>query len=202
MTRGGNGKPDGEELYTTADGRQLKLLTSTKSKNGYFCVAEIRPGQFYPKKKMDGEKGSKKMKTFGKAQPNAQAAAIKLAEFLDAPYELTVAPPRQPMDTEIVDKRRLWALQGEMATLIGMTREDLFGLPMEKVWVAPRSVQDQVASGAPEVPCRVVGEGEEPEPEPEPAAAQPPVALFDPAVLAQVARIQAAAPTVPVQGCE
>ena len=67
--------------------------------------------------------------------------------------------------------------------------------------VAPRSLQDQVASGAPEVPCRVVGEGEEPEPEPEPAAAQPPVALFDPAVLAQVARIQAAAPTVPVQGC-
>jgi len=35
------------------------------------------------------------MKVFGKGEASSRAAAIKLAEYLDEPYELPTAPPRQ-----------------------------------------------------------------------------------------------------------
>ena len=94
MPRGGTGKPDGWSPFKAANGRELFRAKSSKSKTGYFCIIEPHKGQFYPKAKLDDEKGSKKMKTFGTASPTAREAANKLAEFLDAPYELPTAPPR------------------------------------------------------------------------------------------------------------
>ena len=43
----------------------------------------------------NGEKGTKVMKIIGKGESTARAAAIRLAEFLDTPYELPTAAPRQ-----------------------------------------------------------------------------------------------------------
>ena len=68
---------------------------SSNSKTGYLCVVEPHKGKFYPKRKLDDEKGSKKMKAFGTASPTAWEAANKLAEFLAAPYELPTAPQRK-----------------------------------------------------------------------------------------------------------
>ena len=87
MARGGNGKPDDFSPYKTSSGRTLKLLKSKRSKNGYWCVGEPHPGKFYPKKKVDVIKGAPQ-KYFGKASATAREAAIILAEFEDAPYEL------------------------------------------------------------------------------------------------------------------
>ena len=46
MPRGGTGKPDGYSPYKTADGRELRLLKSTKSKTLYFRIVEKHPGKF------------------------------------------------------------------------------------------------------------------------------------------------------------
>ena len=100
MPRGGSGKPDDFSPYKTADGRELKLLKSKASSTGYWCVVEKHKGQFYPKRKLDMVVGSKKMKTFGKGKPSAREAAIALAEYTACPYELPVAPPREPMGTK------------------------------------------------------------------------------------------------------
>ena len=90
MPRGGNGKPDGFSPYKAADGRELRLLKSTNSQNGYFNVIKVRK-KFYPKAKLDGVQGSGVQKTFGKGQATAREAAIVLADYTDKPYELTVA---------------------------------------------------------------------------------------------------------------
>ena len=96
MPRGGRGEADDFSPYKTADGRELKLLKSSQSKTGYLCVVEIRKGKFYPKKKLNCEKGSKKQQAFGNAQPTARLAAIKLAEYLDEFYvEVPKATPCQ-----------------------------------------------------------------------------------------------------------
>ena len=95
MPRGGNGKADSFSPYKAADGRELRLLKSSNSKTGYLNVVEVHPGKFYPKKKLDDEKSSKKMKVFGKGEASARAAAIKLAEYLNEPYELPTARLRQ-----------------------------------------------------------------------------------------------------------
>ena len=82
MPRGGNGKADSFSPYKAADGRELRLLKSmsNNSKTGYLNVVELHPGKFYCKKKLDDDKGSKRMKVFGKGEVSARAAAIKLAE--------------------------------------------------------------------------------------------------------------------------
>ena len=71
MPRGGNGVADGFSPYKTADGRVLKILKSSKSKTKYLNIVEQHPGKFYPKRKLDDVKGSKKMKVFGKASGTA-----------------------------------------------------------------------------------------------------------------------------------
>ena len=58
--------------YKKDDGRVLKLLKSSKFKTGYLNIVEPHPGQFYLKKKLDGESGSKKMKVFGKGEKSAR----------------------------------------------------------------------------------------------------------------------------------
>ena len=98
MPRGGNGKPDGFSPYKATDGRELRLLKSTNSQTGYYRVIKVH-NKFYPKAKLDGEKNSGKQKTFGKGQETPRLAAIVLAEYTAAPYELTKAPPRHPRST-------------------------------------------------------------------------------------------------------
>ena len=57
----------------------LKLLLSSNNKTGYSNVVEVRPGQFYVKKKLDEVAGSKKQKMFGTMQPTVREAARVLA---------------------------------------------------------------------------------------------------------------------------
>ena len=94
MPRGGSGKSDDFSPYKTADGRELKLLKSSKSSTGYLNVVKTH-GKFYGKRKLDMVPGSKKMKRIGQAN-SAREAAIILAEYRDSPYELPNAPPRAP----------------------------------------------------------------------------------------------------------
>ena len=91
MPRGGKQEPDGYSPFKTADGRELKLLKSSKSQTGYFRVVKIRK-LYYPKLKLDDVKGSKSQKVFGKGRASAREAATVLAEYLAAPYELPSAP--------------------------------------------------------------------------------------------------------------
>ena len=95
MPAGGTGQADGWSPFKAADGRELFRAKSSNSKTGYLNIIEPHKGKFYPKRKLDGEKGSKKMKTFGTASATAWEAANKLAEYLDAPYELPTSPPRK-----------------------------------------------------------------------------------------------------------
>ena len=93
------------------------LAKSNASKTGYFNVVEVRPGQFYPKKKMDEVAGSKKQKTFGKAQPTAKEAAKVLARWKEKPYEL----PSKPRLTEQQKKlKELDKLSARAHVLLGM----------------------------------------------------------------------------------
>ena len=109
MPRGGKGVADGSSPYKTADGRILNLLKSSQSKTKYLNVVEQHPGKFYPKKKLDGVKGSRKMKVFGMGKNTAREAAIALAEYTDTPYELPSVPkehPRLPHPSKLtVDER-------------------------------------------------------------------------------------------------
>ena len=150
MGRGGDRKPDGFELYDHPDGRQLKLLKSTKSKTGYYNVVEIRPGAYYPKKKLDDKPNSKKMKTFGTKSDTAIGAAIKLAEYSAAPYELPVAGPRVAYGSrntvkylEGKKRRRLDIITAEANKLLGID-------PNEPI---PEWVADPADPGGPPMVC-------------------------------------------------
>ena len=96
MPRGGGHKADGYSPYKHSNGRELKILKSSKSSNGYHRVVEQHKGKFYPKISIETGNGKKKQKVFGTASPTAREAAIKLAIYEDEPYELPVAPPRGP----------------------------------------------------------------------------------------------------------
>ena len=128
----------------------LQLAKSSKSKNGYLNVVEPHTGQFYPKKKLDGESGSKKMKTFGTKCGTAREAAIKLAEYLYEPYPLPVAGPRaaygsKNMEKYLIEKkeRRVQVLQREARMLLGID-------PDEPV---PQFVSDPADPHAPPIVC-------------------------------------------------
>ena len=97
MPRGGSHLPDGWSPFKAPDGRELRILKSTGSSNGYYRVVEQHPGKFYPKMtitKVNGEK-QKGQKVFGKGKATAREAGIVLALFEDKPYELPEAPPRK-----------------------------------------------------------------------------------------------------------
>ena len=128
MPRGGKGEPDGFSPYKTADGRDLTLLKSSASKTLYFNIVEQHPGKFYPKKKLDGVPGSKKMKVFGKGQDTARKAAIILAEHMASPQELPQAPPRAPPGSRLTEQekkqKRLAELTAEAHRLLGISEEE------------------------------------------------------------------------------
>ena len=63
-------------------------MKSSSSKTGYFNIVENHPGKFYAKKKLDDERGSKKMKIFGTGKGTPREAAIFLAEYLDSPFDI------------------------------------------------------------------------------------------------------------------
>jgi hypothetical protein len=94
MPRGGKQVSDGFSPYKAPDGRELRLMKSSKSNTGYFRVVKVG-NLFYPKAKLDGVKGSKSQKLFGKGKKEAREAAIILAEYLDSPYALPSAPPQR-----------------------------------------------------------------------------------------------------------
>ena len=124
MARGGNGKPDAYSPYKTSDGRTLKLLKSSRSKNGYYRVGEPHPGKFYPKKKVDGIKGSKIQKYFGKASATARGAAILLAEFEDAPYELPSVKKLTEEEEKSLELDKLMARARELLGINNKTEEE------------------------------------------------------------------------------
>tara|TARA_B110000046_G_C12910749_1_gene362705 strand:- start:267 stop:842 length:576 start_codon:yes stop_codon:yes gene_type:complete len=187
MGRGGNHAPDDFSPYKTADGRKLKLLKSSKSSTGYWCVIGPRglKGKFYVKKKLDVAKGSKRSKVFP-GQPSARAAAIALAEYTDEPYEL-------PAKADTSKEKRLEKLHKEAWELLRVPNPkwsdeetaakfeaagDFENAALYRMELPPWSppVVDGVAS-EPRVPERV------------PAAV--PATVFDPAILAKVASIKA-----------
>ena len=93
MPRGGKHGADGFSPYKHPDGRLLKLQKSSNSKTGYYCISKVG-NLFYPKLKLDGVAGSKKQKLFGKGSKEPRDAAIILADYLDARYELPSARRR------------------------------------------------------------------------------------------------------------
>ena len=85
---------------------------------------------FYPKAKLDGVKGSRSQKLFGKGQKEARDAAIILADYLDKPYALPSAPPRAAHGSQLTaqqahDKKmsRLGSLHAEACGLLGISEE-------------------------------------------------------------------------------
>ena len=67
------------------------------------------------------------MKTFGAGQPSAKLAANVLAEYLNSPYELPVAPPRAAYGSRNTEKyledkkrRRLDLITAEAQALLGI----------------------------------------------------------------------------------
>ena len=190
MPRGGKGEPDGFSPYKTAEGRDLKLLKSSASKTRYFNIVEQHPGKFYPKKKLDGVPGSKKMKVFGKGQATAREAAIILANHMDSPQELPEAPPRAPCVRDPYQKKqkRLAELTAEAHRLLGISEEEAEEAAVQDRadYEAWRASQPVVCDAPPIVVQAYV----------EPAAAPVRVvpAGTSAETLALVERIQAAAP--------
>ena len=126
MPRGGKRGPDGYSPYKTPEGRELKLQKSTKSRTGYYRIVKVG-NLFYPKLKLDDVGGSGSQKLFGKGSKEPRDAAILLADYLDQPYELPSAPPRQPHSSQLTarqehDKKmkRLDALREEACSLLGV----------------------------------------------------------------------------------
>ena len=184
--RGGNGKPDAFSPHKTADGRDLEIAKSSKSGTGYWCVVGPRYGKYYVKKKLDGEKGSKRSKVFA-GHASAREAAIALAEYMDAPYDLPEAPPRKPKGSSdqavrngILNKEaRLEQLMAEANSLLGVdftgagpkTLDEIAAEDAEReAYAAWKEQRARSLSGQ---RVRVVAR-----PEPQPRAA-----LFDAAVL-------------------
>ena len=126
MPRGGKPGPDGYSPHKTAEGRELKLQKSTKSTTGYYRIVKVG-NLFYPKLKLDGVKGSKAQKLFGKGCKEPRDAAILLAKYIDQPYALPEAPPREPHSSQLTtqqqhDKKmkRLDTLRAEACNLLGV----------------------------------------------------------------------------------
>ena len=193
MPRGGTHGPDDFSPYKTADGRDLKLWKSTKSSTGYWCVIGPRNGKYYVKKKLDGEKGSKHSKVFP-GQPSARAAAIALAEYADEPFEL-------PAKTSGKSKeKRLEKLHEEAWELLRVPNPKW----SDEETAAKFEAAGDVTSAAlyrmelpPETWSPPVVDGVASEPEREPAAVRRvPATVFDPAILAKVASIQATGPVL------
>ena len=154
MPRGGRQAPDAYSPYKTADGRELQLQKSTNSKTGCYRVVLVN-GKFWAKLKLDGERGSRKQKLFGKNGKGCKEpreAAIILAEYLDSPGALPSAPPRAPAATHkngclTARGKRLLKLHTEKAY-------DLLGIamgPEEEAFFA----EEAAAAAAPQpVPAR------------------------------------------------
>ena len=94
-------------------------------------VVELHPGKFYPKKKLDGVVGSKKMKVFGSWCATAREAGLKLALQLDEPAVLPEAPPRAPYGSKVTAQQieenkynRAQRLLDEAAQLLGVGSGD------------------------------------------------------------------------------
>jgi hypothetical protein len=130
MPRGGKRAADGFSPYKHPDGRELKLLKSSRNEKGggYYCIVE-RSRKFYAKLKLDDVAGSKQQKLFGQSSTPREAAII-LAEYTDAPWELPCAPPRQPRGSQLTarqleEKRdaRLEELMQEAHSLLGISEE-------------------------------------------------------------------------------
>jgi hypothetical protein len=131
LPRGGKRAADDYSPYKHPDGRELKLLKSSSNEKGggYYQIA-FGHGKFYVKLKLDGVRGSRKQKLFGKSN-TAREAAIVAAEYRDAPWELPDAPPRQPRGSQLVTQRqlqqqrdaRLKALMQEAHSLLGISEE-------------------------------------------------------------------------------
>jgi hypothetical protein len=194
MPRGGKHGADGFSPYKHPDGRLLKLQKSSNSKTGYYCISKVG-NLFYPrvipKLKLDGVAGSKKQKLFGKGSKEPRDAAIILADYLDARYELPSAPPRAPHGSRLSPRRqkyeRLEKLKKEALSLLSMeemTEEEKAEIEAEAREFSAWKAAAPAARAAP--PFVVEGVLTEP-----PA---PPAPRWDAAVLEQVARIQAAAP--------
>ena len=196
MPRGGKRLSDDYSPYKHPDGRELKLLKSSKSLTGYFCIVEKHPGKFYPKKKLDAVTNSKLQKCFGEGKPSAREAAIALADFLDKPHELPKAPPRAPPGSRLTEQQReakrqqrLGELSNEVCSLLGipteLSEEEKAEIDAQAAeFAAWRAAPQPVAFAGP-----VLVLGEEP-----PAAAPEPPQWASAHVLEQVARIKAAAP--------
>jgi hypothetical protein len=191
MPRGGKHGADGFSPYTHPDGRTLKLQKSSNSQTGYYRIVKVK-NLFYPKRlKLDGVAGSKKQKLFGTGSKKPRDAAIILADYLDARYELPSAPPRAPHGSRLSPRRqkyeRLEKLKKEALSLLSMeemTEEEKAEIEAEAREFSAWKAAAPAARAAP--PFVVEGVLTEP-----PA---PPAPRWDAAVLEQVARIQAAAP--------
>jgi hypothetical protein len=188
MPRGGKHGADGFSPYTHPDGRILKLQKSSKSKTGYYCISKVK-NLFYPKLKLDGVAGSKKQKLFGKGSKEPRDAAIILADYLDARYELPSAPPRVPHGSRLSPQRqkyeRLEELMKEARGLLAMkemTEEEQAEIEAQAIeFSAWKAAAPRAARAAPPIVLQAV-------------LTEPPAPRWDAAVLEQVASIQAAAP--------
>jgi hypothetical protein len=195
MPRGGKHCADGYSPYKHPDGRLLKLQKSSNSKTGYYCISKVG-NLFYPrvlpKLKLDGVAGSKKQKLFGKGSKEPRDAAIILADYLDARYELPSAPPRVPHGSRLSPQRqkyeRLEELMKEARGLLAMqeaTAEEVAEIEAQAIeFSAWKAAAPRAARAAPPIVLQAVLT--------EPPA--PPAPRWDAAVLEQVASIQAAAP--------
>ena len=189
MPRGGKGEPDGFSPYKTADGRDLRLLKSSKSKTGYYNVVEQHPGKFYPKKKLDDEKGSKKMKVFGTGKRTAREAAIFLAEYLDSPHELPEAPQRKPYGWKDPERYAQRKKEQRLQEIFAEANQ-LLGTDPEEMAAAGRKEADEYLTTVPTVTAVLTVP-----PVPVPRVPVAMATQFDPAVLARVASIKAAGRT-------
>ena len=182
--RGGNGKADDFSPHKTADGRELSIAKSSKSKTGYWCVIGPRYGKFYVKKKLDGEKGSKRSKVFA-GHASAREAAIALAEYRDDPYELPEAPPRKPWGSSdravrngiLRKEARLEHLMAEANTLLGVDFAGAGPKNLDKI-AAEDAEREAYAAWKEQRARSLSGQRVAARPEPQPRAA-----LFDAAVL-------------------
>ena len=165
-----------------------ELLKSGKSTTGYWCIVKFR-NKFYIKKKLDAEKGSKKMKVFA-GHPTAREAAITFAEYLDAPYEL---PETKGKSRE----KRLEKLYGEAWELLQLPNpawsEEETAAKYEEAGLHDRAaIRRQLLSESPT--ASVVAEDPlPPQPVPQRVLARNTSTslMADPALLAKIAALKA-----------
>ena len=195
MPRGGRHEPDDFSPYKTSDGRELKLLKSSKSSSGYQNVVKMR-GKFYAKKKIDDQKGSKEMVLIGKGKDKGHAtarlAAVALAEYTDVPFDV----PKEARTKTFDRAKRLDELCEEAWELLshlpcpeaGGTQQKRLaaGLPIGELELdaeaPPEPVVTAFVDAAEPVPARPLRVYRPP---------RPPPTVFDPATLEKLASIKA-----------